>query len=218
MPFPGSAPAAQPASARPAAAAFPGARRALSNIPIRVPLHFLGRDTVLGEIEEALKHHAVTAVRGLRGAGKTTLAAAYAEKHRGDYRATWWIRAQTESTLRADLAALGVRLNWIGADAKEEEALAAVFERLRGEGEKLLLIYDNAMDAALLKPYLPLGGEAKALVTSNAHAWRGIAKLIDLPLWPRETGADYLIARTGRKGERPAGGALSEALGITARP
>jgi ATP-dependent DNA ligase len=27
--------------------------------------------------------------------GKTTLAAAYAERHRGDYRATWWIRAQT---------------------------------------------------------------------------------------------------------------------------
>jgi tetratricopeptide (TPR) repeat protein len=173
----------------------------------------LGRDAALAEIAEALKGHAVSVVHGLRGAGKTTLAAAYAEKHRSDYRATWWIRAQTESTMRADLVALGVRLNWIGADAKEEEALAAVLEHLRNEGEGLLLIYDNAADAASLRPYLPPGGEAKALVTSNAHAWRGIAEVINLPLWPKETGADYLIARTGRKAERAAAEALSEAFG-----
>src|SRR5262249_12567620 len=165
------------------------------------------------DIGEALKTHAVTVVHGLRGAGKTTLAAAYADKHRGDYRATWWIRAQTDSTMRADLVALGVRLNWISADAKEEEALAAVVERLRGEGEGLLLIYDNAVDAASIRPYLPLGGESKALVTSNAHAWRGIAEPLELRLWPKETGADYLFARTGRTAERAAAEALSEALG-----
>ena len=140
--------------------ALPGARRALSNIPIRVPLYFLGRDDALAEIGKALERHAVTVVHGLRGAGKTTLAAAYAEKHRSDYRATWWIRAQTDSTMRADLVALGVRLNWVGADAKEEEAVAAVLEHLRSEGEGLLLIYGNAIDAASLRPYLPLGGEA----------------------------------------------------------
>jgi Domain of unknown function (DUF4062) len=79
----------------------------VSNIPIRVPKHFMGRDDALAAIGESLNRHAVTVVRGLRGAGKTTLAAAYAEKHRGDYRTTWWIRAQTEPTLRADLGALG---------------------------------------------------------------------------------------------------------------
>ena len=71
-----------------------------SNIPIRVPMHFLGRDDALAAIETALKRYegrvAITALHGLRGVGKTTLAAAYAERHRGDYRATWWIRAQTE--------------------------------------------------------------------------------------------------------------------------
>jgi hypothetical protein len=192
---------------------FPGARAALSNIPVRVPLHFLGRDDALAAIGESLKRHAVTVVRGLRGVGKTTLAAAYADKHRGDYRATWWVRAQTEPTLRADLVALGVRLNWVGADAKEEEALAAVMEHLRDERDGLLLIYDNAMDAASLIPYLPRSGGAKVLVTSNAHAWRGIAELVELPLWPKDVGADYLIARTGRTAERGAAEALSEALG-----
>ena len=89
--------------------------------------------------------------------GKTTLAAAYAERHRGDYRALWWIRAQTPDGMRADLVALGVRLNWVAPDEKEEPALKTVMERLVNEGEGILLIYDNAVDADALKPYLPRG-------------------------------------------------------------
>ena len=150
---------------------------------------------------------------GLRGVGKTTLAAAYAERHRADYRASWWIRAQTESTMRADLVSLGVRLGWVAADEKEEPAFDKVRERLRDEAEGLLLIYDNAIDAASLKPYLPPGGAARVLVTSNAHAWRGVAAPVEIRLWPKEIGADYLIARTGRENERGGAQTLSEALG-----
>jgi hypothetical protein len=190
---------------------------AASNIPIRVPEHFLGRDDALAAVDAALKRYegrvAITALHGLRGVGKTTLAAAYAELHRADYRATWWIRAQTDSTMRADLAALGVRFGWVAADEKEEPALAAVRERLRHEGEGLLLIYDNAIDAASLKPHLPPGGAARVLVTSNAHAWRGVAAPVEIQLWPKAIGADYLIARTGRDKERADAEALSEALG-----
>ena len=77
--------------------------------------------------------------------------------------------------MRADLVALGIRLGWVGVDEKEEPAVAAVMERLRHEGEGILLIFDNAIDADALKPYLPRGGAARVLVTSNAHAWRGLA-------------------------------------------
>jgi tetratricopeptide (TPR) repeat protein len=197
--------------------AFPGKVSAVSNIPIRVPEHFLGRDDSLAAIETALGRYegrvAITALHGLRGVGKTTLAAAYAERHRGDYRATWWIRAQTADGTRADLVALGVRLNWVAADEKEEPALVVVMERLRHEGEGILLIFDNAIDADGLKPYLPRGGSAQVLVTSNAHAWRGVASPVEIRLWPKEIGADYLIARTGRPAERAAAEVLSDALG-----
>ena len=190
---------------------------AVSNIPINVPLHFMGRDEPLAAIAAALARYegrvAITALHGLRGVGKTTLAAAYAERHAADYRATWWIRAQTEATMRADLVALGVRLGWVEPDAKEEPALATVAERLRHEGEGVLLIYDNAIDAAGLKPYLPRGGGARVLVTSNAHNWRGLAEPVEIRLWPNTVGADYLVARTGREAERAAAEALSDALG-----
>src|SRR5258705_13048141 len=86
-------------------------------------------------------------------------------------------------------------------------------ERLQHEGEGILLVYDNTVDADALKPYLPRGGAAQVLVTSNAHAWRGVAAPVEIRLWPREIGADYLVARTGRAGEREAALGLSEALG-----
>jgi hypothetical protein len=68
----------------------------------------------------------------------------HAERHRGSYRGAWWVRAQTESTMRADLVGLGVRLRWVEANEKEDRALAVVMERLRYEGEGILLVYDNA--------------------------------------------------------------------------
>jgi hypothetical protein len=190
---------------------------AVSNIPIRVPMHFMGRDDALAAIETALARYAgrvaITALHGLRGVGKTTLAVAFAERHRGDYRATWWIRAQTETGMRADLVALGVRLGWVGTEDQEEPALAVVMERLRHEGEGILLIFDNTIDAGELRPYLPRGGAARVLVTSNAHAWRGVAEPVEIRLWPKEIGADYLVARIGREEQRAAAETLSEALG-----
>jgi hypothetical protein len=180
-------------------------------------LHFLGRDDALAAVEAALKlrqgRAAITALHGLRGVGKSTLAAAYAERNRSDYRATWWIRAQTEPSMREDLVALGLRLGWVGADDKEEPAVAAVLQRLRDEGEGILLIFDNATDANAITPYLPHSGGTKVLVTSNSDVWRSIAKPVEIRGWPKDVGADYLTARTGRTGEHTAAETLSESLG-----
>jgi tetratricopeptide (TPR) repeat protein len=199
------------------AVAFPGKSSAISNVPINVPLHFLGRDEDLTAIEAALKcdqgRVAITALHGLRGVGKTTLAAAYAERQRADYRATWWIRAETETTMRADLVGLGVRLNRVAADAAEEPALAAVLAWLRDEGDGILLIYDNANNPDAIRKHLPRSGTAKIIITSNAPNWGAFVAPVAIRIWPKEVGANYLIARTGRANEREAALALSEALG-----
>jgi tetratricopeptide (TPR) repeat protein len=196
---------------------FPGQAFAVSNIPLQVPIHFLGRDAAIAAINAALRSPArgvaAVALYGLRGVGKTTLAAAYAEHHRSDYRATWWIGAQTADRMRTNLVALGLRLRWVTADDKESEALAIVAERLKQEGEGILLIFDNAADADAVKPYFPRGGSCNILITSNTHTWRGIATPVEIGVWSREVGADYLLARTGRDDERRAAEALSEMLG-----
>jgi tetratricopeptide (TPR) repeat protein len=53
----------------------------------------------------------------------------------------------------------------------------------------------------------------RVLVTSNAPDWSGIAEPVEIEVWPREIGADYLVARTRRVGERAEAEALSRALG-----
>jgi len=207
-----------PARTKGSPPAFPPSRPlGHSNVPLREPEHFLGRDNSLAEIEKNLaKTHGrvvVTALHGLRGVGKSTLAAVYAHKNRRNYRATWWIAAQTESTLRADLAGLGVAMGWIDRDEKEEAAVRTVLERLRDDGAGVLLIFDNANAAEEIRPYLPVSGEAKIIATSNSDDWLGLATPVEIDVWPKETGADFLIERTRRANERDDALTLSEALG-----
>jgi hypothetical protein len=76
-------------------------------------------DDALTAIDKEFQLHedrvAITALHGLRGVCKTTLAAAYAERHRSSYRVTWWITAQIEPVLRADLVAIAI----LGSGAHE---------------------------------------------------------------------------------------------------
>ena len=213
VPFPGSK---QTTIVPNTSVAFPGGQRALSNIPTSVPRYFLGRNEVLAKIKIALASDqgrvAIAALHGLRGVGKTTLAAAYAEQNRAEYRATWWIRGETESTMRADLVGLGVRLGWVVPDATEEPALGTVLEQLRDNGDGILLIYDNAISPNEIRKYLPRGSTTQIIVTSNAPNWGAVATPVEIEVWPTEIGADYLMARAGRKSERDAALALSEAL------
>jgi tetratricopeptide (TPR) repeat protein len=201
----------------PARVAFPGHATAESNITIAVPHHFMGRAQAMAEIEATLARcdgrAAITALRGMRGVGKTVLAVAYADKHKHDYRATWWVRAETADTMRTDLAALGYRMGWAGDGDSQDAAVARTADRLRREGEGILLIFDNALDRDGIAPFLPLGGAAHVLITSNAHAWRGVAEAVTIRLWPREIGAAYLLARTRPASPPPlVGGGRGEGL------
>ena len=187
------------------------------NIPVSEPRHFIGREAELGGIEAALKNSsgrvAISALHGMRGVGKSTLAAVYGHRRKTDYRAVWWIRAQGEETARADLAGLAVVLGWAAKDAPELKAAQTALSRLADDGKDCLLIYDNAIDAAQLHPLLPAGGAAHILITSNSPAWGSVADPLQIDLWPVAAGADFLEARAARKGEREAAEALSSALG-----
>ena len=125
-------------------------------------------------IDAALKRRegrvAITAVHGVRRRREDDARGGLCGAPSRRDRATWWVRAQTADSMRADLVSLGVRLGWVAAD-EEAPAFEKVMERLRHEGEGLLIIYDNATQADALKPFLPKGGAACVLVTSNAPDW-----------------------------------------------
>ena len=176
----------------------------------------MGRDDDIAAIDRALKARGgrptIAALHGLRGVGKTTLAAAYAERYRERYRAIWWIRAETESTAQADLVGLAVQFGWVAANAAEGPAVDSARQKLREEGDGILLVYDNARNADQIGPYLPHGGMTHILITSNAPNWSGVPAPIAIRKWSRGTGADDLVSQTDRPNERAAAVALSTAL------
>lgn len=190
----------------------------VNNLFVRVPHHFLGRDPEMAAIDAALSRSEegrprVAVLHGLRGVGKTILAAEYARRRQGAFRVVWWISAQTSSGMSASLLKLGIRLGWEAEDYSGDLAVERVLGHLGEDGSGALLIYDNSQDANALRPFLPVAGDAKILVTSNSHSWRAIAEPIQIGVWPKGIGAEFLVRRTGRDKERLAAEALSDTLG-----
>jgi tetratricopeptide (TPR) repeat protein len=191
-----------------------------SNVKILIPACFMGRDTTLVEIDEALYRHpnrvSMVVLHGLRGVGKTIVAATYSHEHRGDYRATWWINAAAEPSIRSTLAALGRRLGWVLPDQPDDMAIPTVITNLANTADDMLLIFDNASEPKAILPFIPQAGRCKILITSTWDAWRKNATQIAIEPWPLATGADFLIARTPdakSPHDRSAGEALSDDLG-----
>ena len=68
-------------------------------------------------------------------------------------------------------------------------------------------------------PFLPSAGRRPRRSSRRMPSvWRGLAVPVEIRVWPKEVGADFLVARTGATGERYDVEALSEELGgLTAR-
>ncbi len=168
--------------------------------PVRVPIHFFGRDEYFDVISEALSSHPRrAALFGVHGVGKSVLAAAYAARPDNDHRAMGWIDCNSPDTITRDLAKLGVRLNYCMSTASPEEAASATLSALSVEKSDILLVYDDARDPHQLHPFLPAGDSVKVLITSTSPNWRAEAKPIEVSSWSVETGAEYLARRLGQQ-------------------
>ncbi|WP_344444300.1 NB-ARC domain-containing protein, partial [Kitasatospora nipponensis] len=148
----------------------------LSNLP-PYPL-CLGRQDALTRIRDTLTREngtAITqasAVHGLGGIGKTTLALAYAHRHRMDYSLVWWITADSPTVIEQSLADLALKLfpAWAGkASMAERAAWAATWLQWHPDW---LLVFDNVETPADLTSYLGALNSGHHLITSRrAIGW-----------------------------------------------
>ncbi|MFJ8534166.1 AfsR/SARP family transcriptional regulator [Streptomyces sp. NPDC093591] len=149
-----------------------------AQLPATVP-DFTGRAAFVSELSDVLasaegRVMAVSAVAGIGGVGKTTLAVHVAHQARGafpdgqlyvDLQGAGARAAEPETVLGSFLRALGTPDSAI-PDSLEERA--ALYRSVL-DGRRVLVLLDNARDAAQVRPLLPGMEGCAALVTSRVR-------------------------------------------------
>ncbi|WP_409471393.1 AfsR/SARP family transcriptional regulator [Streptomyces sp. HC307] len=149
-----------------------------AQLPATVP-DFTGRSSFVTELSEVLasaeaRVMAVSALAGIGGVGKTTLAVHVAHQARSafpdgqlyvDLQGAGSRAAEPETVLGSFLRALGTADSAIPDSLEERSALY----RSVLDGRRVLVLLDNARDAAQVRPLLPGTSGCAALVTSRVR-------------------------------------------------
>ncbi|WP_185921634.1 BTAD domain-containing putative transcriptional regulator [Streptomyces sp. WAC06614] len=207
------------------AADQPAASAALPVRPAQLPAtvpDFTGRSTQVAELGEVLagaegQIMAVSALAGIGGVGKTTLAVHVAHAARPhfpdgqlyvDLRGTEARPVEPEAVLGSFLRALGHPDTAIPDSPAERAALY----RSTLDGRRVLVLLDNARDAAQVRPLLPGTAGCAALVTSRVRmAGLAGAHLVDLDVMSPE---EALLLFTRIVGEERVGAERQAALDV----
>jgi hypothetical protein len=153
---------------------------------------FVGRQEQLDAIHKELQHDGsrkIVVVHGLGGIGKTQLALEYAQRHRKEYSAVFWVNSKSEDTLKQGYAAAAdriyrehpslVHLKAVAEGTNLDEAAEAVKRWLSSAGnDRWLLIFDNYDTPKLpghdepgtfdIRPHLPRAHQGAVLVTTRS--------------------------------------------------
>ncbi|MFE0099338.1 BTAD domain-containing putative transcriptional regulator [Streptomyces sp. NPDC059009] len=211
-------PPPEPAADEPAAAAAPeSAGPTVPHQLPRPPRGFTGRTDELAALGRTLDAQAdtpIALVTGPAGVGKTSFALHWSHRHAdafpdGQLFANLRGHSGTEPTeparvLREFLLALGVRAQAIPGST---EAAAALYRSLVAD-RRLLVVLDNALDSAQVRPLLPGGPDCTTLVTSRtrldgliASDW---ARPVPLDVLTEADGARLLVRALGADAETAA--------------
>ncbi|MGW5317833.1 tetratricopeptide repeat protein, partial [Nocardia thailandica] len=161
------------------APAVPPGLMVVGRIPRRAP-HFVDRAQVR-QLRETLARCAVAVVCGMRGAGKTQVAAAYAREviDAGEPGLVAWVNAESSETLHTGLAEIAERVGVADPDGDSTVSARRLRDHLSERREPALIVLDNATDPDLLDTVLPSGGVTRVVVTSTDRTFDQFGALID---------------------------------------
>ena len=158
-----------------------------------------------------------TVLTGMRGSGKTQLAAAVAAKCEDEgWPMVAWIHAASRTELVADLYELALR---IGIDAPKdvppETIIRRFLDQLRSsDAANCLFVFDNVENLDDLKDLTPEGNGIRVTITTTRHLdWDSLGWLpLTVSVFDREQSITLLCERTG-DAHRDAADQIADALG-----
>ncbi|MFC2473414.1 MAG: tetratricopeptide repeat protein, partial [Actinomyces sp.] len=171
------------------------------------------------ELFDAIFTHAEprTVLTGMRGCGKTQLAAAVAAKCEDEgWPIVAWINAASREELVADLYELALR---IGIDAPKDIPQETIVRRLLDQLRSVdtadrLFVFDNVENLDDLKGITPMGSGVRVIITTTRHLdWSSLGwSPLAVGVFDREQSISLLCQRTG-DAHRDAADQIAEALG-----
>jgi tetratricopeptide (TPR) repeat protein len=178
----------------------------------REPSDFQPRADLMAELDTAGRQVTVLhGASGKRGTGSTQLAAAYARARLAEnWRLVAWVNAESEGPLLAGLAAVADAAGLADGTAKQDRADRSQLVRrwLEKDGDRCLIVFDDADGPGLLRPLLPRRGAARVLITSRRELDLGpnvpVGGLTD------EEALAFLAKRTGLADDTGAGALAAE--------
>ena len=187
----------------------------VGDIPME-PLGFQSRVGLLAGLDRASARVSVIYARtGQHGLGTTQLAAAYARaKLAAGWRLVAWVNAADTSSLLAGLAAVADAVGLPGGDSGRgvTDAGAAVRHWLEADGDQCLLVFDDVFDPEVVRPFLPVGGAARVLITTKRPPAADVGTAIPVDVFSADEASAFLTGRTSREYE-PGAAEVAAALG-----
>ena len=175
----------------------------VGSIP-QAPPAFQARADLLAELGAAGPGvPVIRVVTGMRGVGKTQVAAAYARRCvNAHWRLVAWINAEDTSAAVTSLALVAYRLGLVqpstGAEAPSPELSGQlVRSRLEADGDRCLLVFNNVTDLAALRDYLPAAGQARVVITSAIAGTASLGRPVPVDVFSQRESLTFLAERAG---------------------
>ena len=107
-----------------------------------------------------------------------------------------WVNAEDTGTLLGSLAAVADAAGLLDGRQDTGDPGRAVRHWLETDGDRCLIVFDDAKDPDVLRPFIPVRGRAQVLITSHRQSVANLGASVPVDVFTAEEALAFLAGRT----------------------